>query len=160
MKSRIKDKYGRVSHGLADALINQGKGVVSIIVIGLDLARKGKHYAVAIDRMQEAILSRSVGSSPDDLRRLLHDVTEKGEDKDIHIVMEASGYAWLAPAQFFQAYGCRVYRIKAEKARDFRRYLHKHAKTDRIDAHSLAKLRFVEPRSLNELYIPDSQRFA
>jgi len=130
-----------------------------MLVIGLDLGRKSRHEAVVLDDMQKHVFSRKVASSTEDLQRLLTAARKHNCGGEIHVVMEATGMSWLVPTEFFRDASCRVYRVKADKAADFRRYLSKHTKTDEVDAVSLARMRFVEPDALEEVHLRDRERF-
>jgi len=131
-----------------------------VLVIGLDLGRKSKHQAVGVDMAHQEVFSRKVKSSRDDLERLLELADRYRGGGEIHVVMEATGMSWFLPAVFFANAGCRVYRVKADQAADFRGYLSKHTKTDQVDAASLARMRFVQPHSLEEVHLRDRQHFA
>jgi hypothetical protein len=43
--------------------------------------------------------------------------------------------SWLVPTEFFRNAGCRVYRMKADKAAAFRQYLSKHMAPTGPDVH-------------------------
>ncbi len=137
---------------------NLGRRFV-VLVIGLDLGRKSRHQAVVLDDMQREVFARQVTSSAEDLERLLRAVRRHERDGEIHVIMEATGMAWLVPVEFFKTAGCRVYRVRADNAADFRRYLSKHTKTDEVDAASLARMRFIEPNALEEVHLRDRERF-
>ncbi len=129
-------------------------------VIGLDLSTKATHHAVALNSPNKELVSRQVTSTEEDLQALLDDVEEQTPpEEEIHVVMEATGLTWYLPALFFQNQGCKVYKIQAQRAKAFRDYMSKHTKTDSIDADCLARFRFVEPRSLDEICFWDSEHF-
>lgn len=131
------------------------------IVIGIDLARKGKHKAFGLANPGEKIGSWCFDSRREDLEQILTEVQSECDEADtIHVVVEATGWSWLTVAQYFDGQRCRVYRIQAEKAQNFRKYLSKHTKNDRIDAKCLARLWYVEPGYLDEIYLRDQDRFA
>ena len=88
-----------------------------MLVIGLDLGRKSKHYAVGVDMAHQEVFSRKVKSSRVDLGWLLELADRYGGGGEIHVVMEATGMSWFLPAVFFVNAGCRV---KADQAADFR----------------------------------------
>jgi transposase len=54
-------------------------------------------------------------------------------------------------AVFFARRGHAVYRVKAA---DLRRFLRRHAKTDRVDAETLARMPLADPRGLQRLELP------
>jgi len=73
----------------------------------------------------------------------------------LEVVMEPTGPAWLPVAVFFTARGHRVFRVSSAKAADLRRFLSRHAKSNGIDADTLARLPLVDPAGLHPLELPD-----
>jgi hypothetical protein len=69
----------------------------------------------------------------------------------LEVVMEPTGPAWLPVAVFFAARGHRVFRVSSAKAADLRRFLSRHAKSNGIDADTLARLPLVDPAGLHPL---------
>ena len=63
----------------------------------------------------------------------------------LEVVIEPTGPAWLPIAVFFTARGHRVFRVSSAKAADLRRFLSRHAKSNGIDADTLARLPLVDP---------------
>ena len=57
--------------------------------------------------------------------------------------MEPTGPAWLPVAVFFTARGHLVFRVSSAKAADLRRFLSRHAKSNGIDADTLARKRHL-----------------
>jgi transposase len=78
----------------------------------------------------------------------------------LEVVIEPTGPAWLPIAVFFCARGHTVYRVSSAKAHDLRRFLHRHAKSNGIDADTLARLPLVDPAGLHPLDLPDAPRAA
>jgi transposase len=78
----------------------------------------------------------------------------------LEVVLEPTGPAWLPIAVFFIARGHTVYRVSSAKAADLRRFLSRHAKSNGIDADTLARLPLVDPAGLHPLELPDAQRAA
>lgn len=76
------------------------------------------------------------------------------------MVIEPTGPAWLPIAVFFTDRGHTVYRVASAKAADLRRFLSRHAKTNGIDADTLARLALLDPRSLHPLELPGPERAA
>ena len=72
----------------------------------------------------------------------------------LEVVMEPTGPAWLPVAVFFTARGYRVFRVASAKAADLRRFLSRHAKSNGIDADTLARLPLLAPESLQPLELP------
>ena len=67
----------------------------------------------------------------------------------LEVVLEPTGPAWLPIAVFFSARGHTVYRVSSAKAHDLRRVLSRHAKSNGIDADTLARLPLVDPAGLH-----------
>ena len=78
----------------------------------------------------------------------------------LEVVVEPTGPAWLPIAVFFAARGHTVYRVSSAKAHDLRRFLRRHAKSNGIDADTLARLPLVDPAGLHPLQLPDAARAA
>jgi transposase len=78
----------------------------------------------------------------------------------LEVVVEPTGPAWLPIAVFFSARGHTVYRVSSAKAHDLRRFLRRHAKSNGIDADTLARLPLVDPAGLQPLQLPDAARAA
>jgi transposase len=78
----------------------------------------------------------------------------------LEVVMEPTGPAWLPIAVFFTSRGHTVYRVSSAKAHDLRRVLSRHAKSNGIDADTLARLPLVDPAGLHPLQLPDAARAA
>jgi transposase len=78
----------------------------------------------------------------------------------LEVVMEPTGPAWLPIAVFFTARGHRVFRVSSAKAADLRRFLSRHAKSNGIDADTLARLPLLAPTSLHPLELPGAEAAA
>ena len=72
----------------------------------------------------------------------------------LEVVIEPTGPAWLPIAVFFTARGHRVFRVSSAKAADLRRFLSRHAKSNSIDADTLARLPLLAPDTLHPLELP------
>jgi transposase len=73
----------------------------------------------------------------------------------LEVVIEPTGPAWLPIAVFFINRGHRVYRVSSAESADLRRYLSKHAKTNGIDADTLARIPLFHPAGVKPLVLPD-----
>jgi len=78
----------------------------------------------------------------------------------LEVVIEPTGAAWLPIAVFFSARGHVVHRVSSAKAADLRRFLSRHAKSNSIDADTLARLPLVDPGGLRPLELPGAERAA
>lgn len=73
------------------------------------------------------------------------------EGTRLEVVIEPTGAAWLPIAVFFIPRGHTVYRVSSAKAADLRRFFSRHAKSNGIDADTLARLPLVDPGGLRPL---------
>jgi hypothetical protein len=78
----------------------------------------------------------------------------------LEVVIEPTGPAWLPIAVLFASRGHTVYRVSSAKAADLRRFLSRHAKSNGIDADTLARLPLLDPSGLRPLQLPDAPRAA
>ncbi len=78
----------------------------------------------------------------------------------LEVVIEPTGPAWLPIAVFFSRRGHVVHRVSSAKAADLRRFLSRHAKSNGIDADTLARLPLFDPTGLQPLELPSVERAA
>lgn len=78
----------------------------------------------------------------------------------LEVIFEPTGPAWLPVAVFFAARGHLVFRVASAKAADLRRFLSRHAKSNGIDAYTLARLPLIDPTGLRPLELPGSEAAA
>ena len=76
------------------------------------------------------------------------------------VVFEPTGPAWLPIAVFFARRGHDVYRVSSAKASDLRRFLRRHAKSNGIDAETLARMPLADPAGLRKLELPSADAAA
>src|SRR5215467_3210833 len=76
-------------------------------------------------------------------------------DLRLEVVTEPTGPAWLPIAVFFTGRGHTVYRVSSAKAADLRRFFSRHAKSNGIDAETLAGLPLADPGGLRPLRLPE-----
>lgn len=128
--------------------------------VGIDLSVSGMHRAEAIDAAGERCGHLSFGTSPEGLAALA-DLCFQDEGTPT-IVMEPTGLVCLPIMLFLKARcpGVKLVRAKEQKVAALRRVLRDHAKSDRIDALTLARLPFVDPEHLEPANIvsPEMQR--
>jgi len=74
----------------------------------------------------------------------------------LEVVIEPTGPAWLPVAVFFTGRGHSVYRVSSAKASDLRKFFSRHAKSNGIDADTLARLPLVAPAGPLELPGPEA----
>src|SRR5438034_33783 len=71
-----------------------------------------------------------------------------------------AGPAWLPDAVFFARRGHDGYRVSSAKAADLRRFLRRHAKSNGIDAETLARIPLADPGGLQRLELPGADAAA
>jgi Transposase len=76
------------------------------------------------------------------------------EGTQLAVVFEPAGPAWMPIAVFFARRGHAVFRVSSAKAAGLRRFLRWHAKTNGIDAETLARMPLAGPRDLQRLELP------
>ena len=132
-------------------------------IIGIDLAVRAAHKAVVLDPACNQFVGRQMSfrARPQDLDRVLKRA-RKGAPEDVRLVavLEATGMAWYPVAVYLEQQGVEVYRVNGQKTKDFRRFLWKHAGSDRIDSRVLAYLYTVAPNRLVRCPLPDGDLLA
>lgn len=78
----------------------------------------------------------------------------------LEVVVEPTGPAWLPIAVFFISRGHQVFRVSSAKASDLRKFLSRHAKSNGIDAETLARLPLMDPGGLHPLELPRAEAAA
>jgi transposase len=128
-------------------------------IIGLDLGIASEHTARVLTGDGEVVAKRKAIPTTESLRALEAAALEGAPPgTGLEIVMEPTGPAWLPIAVFFTSRGHRVFRVPSAKAHDMRRYFSRHAKSNSIDAESLAKLAIVDPDGLRLLELDSAER--
>jgi transposase len=125
-------------------------------IIGLDLAITSAHKALVMDEKGQALTPVfSVMSWPEELAGLIKRARQgEAEDSPLVVVMEPTGLVWLPVAIYLVRHEVTVYLVNSQQVSDLRRFYHKHAKSDRIDAKVLAKLYLVAQEKLHALRLP------
>ncbi|MGH2629945.1 MAG: IS110 family transposase [Actinomycetota bacterium] len=128
-------------------------------VVGLDLGISSAHTAVVLDPGGEQVCRRRCVPTVESFREL-EDAALRGapDGTRLEIVVEPTGPAWLPVAVFFGRRGHTVYRVSSAKAADLRRFFSRHAKSNAIDAVTLARLAFVDPGGLRPVELPGANR--
>jgi transposase len=75
------------------------------------------------------------------------------------IVLEPAGLPWLIVAVYLRSRhpDCRLVKARTQKVAALRRYLRGPVKSDRLDALTLAKMPFIDPEQLDEIYLPPAE---
>ena len=103
-------------------------------LLGIDLGITSDHTAVVVDDAGSvyARRARSTVASLAGLEAAALATAVLGTQ--LVVVIEPTGPAWLPVAVFFGRRGHTVLRVTSAKAADLRRFLARHAKSNRIDA--------------------------
>jgi transposase len=124
-------------------------------LVGIDLGIASRH-SVRVLEADGRVVSRS--SCVPTVQSL--SAVEQGalagaaEGTRLAVVFEPTGPAWMPIAVFFARRGHAVYRVSSAKAADLRRFLRRHAKSNGIDAETLARMPLADPRGLQQLELP------
>jgi len=121
--------------------------------VGIDLGVRSNHHAVVFDGARQRGKGFSFTTSKEGFEKLLKRATEDF-DGPVHFVFEPTGLSWVPLGAHLKGKGHRAYRVKPQKASDLRKFLHKHTKSDQIDAASLARLPQIDPVGVHEMVIP------
>jgi transposase len=130
-------------------------------LVGIDLGIATAHTVRVLDGEGTIVAKRKAWPTAESLAAV-ETVALAGcpDGTRLEVVIEPTGPAWLPVAVFFTARGHRVFRVSSQKAADLRRFLSRHAKSNGIDADTLARLPLVDPRGLAPLVLPSADRAA
>jgi len=129
--------------------------------IGLDLAVQAAHKAVVLDeRGHFCTPILTVHTRPSELDLLLARACEGAPSAEVQVVMEPTGMAWFPIAAYYARQAVPICLVNSQEVADLRRYYQRHAKSDRIDARVLARLRLVNPAKLHRLVLPSATALA
>lgn len=129
--------------------------------IGIELGVATAHKAIVADE-QGTYITRLLTVSPraGDLDSLLARARQGAAAPELQAVMEPTGMAWFPIASYLLRKEVTVYLVSGQQVKDFRRFLKKHAKSDRVDARVLVKLPQVNPEGLHRLRLADGPTLA
>lgn len=124
--------------------------------VGIDL-HQGRHRARCLDDRAQPCDSFSFQTTPEGLATLEERVFRDGANPII--VLEPAGLPWLMVAVYLRSRhpDCRLVKAKTQKVAALRRYLRGPVKTDHLDALTLAKMPFIDPEQLDEIYLPPAE---
>lgn len=126
-------------------------------IIGVDLGIATSHHAVVVDETGTVKHRQRLRSTASDLRRLMEMASRDATDVRLEVVFEPTGVSWWPVAVFFRRHGHAVFRVSSVKAAKLREALSEKAKTNGIDAMTLAKLAVFDPAGLTELFLPEAE---
>jgi transposase len=128
-------------------------------IAGIDLGIASAHTVVVLTGDGTEVCRRRCVPTAESLGWIEQQALQGApEGTTLEVVLEPTGPAWLAPTVFFGRRGHAVYRVSSQKASDLRRFLHRHAKSNSIDAATLARLAIVDPESLRPVELPGADR--
>jgi transposase len=124
--------------------------------VGIDF-HQGLHQARCLDERAQLCDGFSFRTTLQGLATLEERIFRDGSNPIV--VFEPMGLAWLIVAAYLRARhpNCRLVKAKGQKVAALRRYLRGSAKSDRIDALTLAKMPFIDPEQLGEVYLPPAE---
>jgi len=130
-------------------------------LVGIDLGIATAHTVRVLDGEGTTVAKRKAWPTAESLTAVEAAALAGCPDGTLlEVVIEPTGPAWLPIAVFFTARGHRVFRVSSQKAADLRRFLSRHAKSNGIDADTLARLPLFDPAGLRPLVLPGAERAA
>ena len=130
-------------------------------LVGIDLGIATAHTVRVLDGEGATVARRRAWPAVESLAAVEEAALAGCPDGTrLEVVIEPTGPAWLPIAVFFSARGHTVFRVSSQKAADLRRFLSRHAKSNGIDADTLARLPLFDPAGLAPLVLPGAERAA
>jgi len=130
-------------------------------LVGIDLGIASRHSVRVLEADGRAVCRSSCVPAAESLARLEQAALAGApEGTRLAVVFEPTGPAWLPIAVFFARRGHDVYRVSSAKAADLRRFLRRHAKSNGIDAETLARIPLADPGGLQPLELPGANAAA
>src|SRR6266540_3629177 len=128
-------------------------------LLGIDLGVTTAHTVAILDQAGQVLGRRRCRPTVESLEAV-EAAALRGTPAGtrLEVVVEPTGAAWLPVAVFFAGRGHTVFRVPSAKAADLRRFLSRHAQSNRIDAETLARLPLVDPGGLQPLELPSGSR--
>lgn len=128
-------------------------------LVGIDLGIATAHTVAIIDEASRLIFRRRCSPNVESFERVEQAaLAGMPEGSRLDVVMEPTGAAWWPVAVFFINRGHNVFRVSSVKAFDLRRFLSRHAKSNSIDAETLAKLAVIDRDNLVPLKLPTADQ--
>jgi transposase len=127
-----------------------------IYSVGIDL-HQGSHRARCLDERAQICDGFTFQTTPEGLTKLEERIFRDGANPIV--VLEPAGLPWLMVAAYLRSQrpDCRLVKAKMQKVAALRRYLRGPVKSDRLDALTLAKMPFIDPEQLIEIYLPPAE---
>ena len=128
---------------------------VSRRLVGIDLGIASRHSVRVLEADGQVVCRSSCVPTVESLAAVERAALAGApEGTRLEVVFEPTGPAWMPVAVFFARRGHSVYRVSSAKAADLRRFLRRHAKSNGIDAETLARMPLADPRGLQQLELP------
>ncbi len=129
---------------------------MTIHSVGIDF-HQGQHRVRCLDDRAQSCDSFSFQTSPEGLATLEEHIFK--DSSNPVVVFEPAGIPWLTVAAYLRSQhpGCRLVKAKMQKVVALRKYLRGPVKSDRIDALTLAKMPFIDPEQMEEVYLPPAE---
>jgi transposase len=124
-------------------------------LMGIDLGIASRHSVRVLEADGQVVCRSSCVPTVESLI-LVESAALAGapDGTKLAVVFEPTGPAWMPIAVFFARRGHSVYRVSSAKAADLRRFLRRHAKSNGIDAETLARMPLADPAGLQQLELP------
>jgi transposase len=124
-------------------------------LVGIDLGIASRHSVRVLEADGQVVCRSSCVPTVESLA-LVEQTALAGapEGTKLVVVFEPTGPAWMPIAVFFARRGHSVCRVSSAKAADLRKFLHRHAKSNGIDAETLARIPLADPGGLQQLELP------
>ena len=124
--------------------------------VGIDF-HQGLHRVRCLDEQAQACDGFGFQTTPEGLITLEERIFK--DSSNPIIVFEPAGIPWLTVAAYLRSRhpDCRLVKAKMQKVAALRKYLKGPVKSDRIDALTLAKMPFIDPEQLEEVYLPSAE---
>jgi Transposase len=130
-------------------------------LVGIDLGIISAHTVRVLDSDGGVVCRRKAVPTADSLLEVERAaLAGAAPGTCLEVVLEPTGPSWLPIAVCFTRRGHTVYRVSSAKAHDLRRVLSRQAKSNGIDADTLARLPLVDPAGLHPLGLPSAERAA
>ncbi len=124
-------------------------------LVGIDLGIASRHSVRVLEADGRAVCRSSCVPTVESLTLVERAALAGAPDgTTLAVVFEPTGAAWMPVAVFFASRGHTVYRVSSAKAADLRKFLRRHAKSNGIDAETLARIPLADPGGLQRLELP------
>ena len=130
--------------------------------VGVDLGVTAKHKAQVLDEQGKKIVPNfSFHTSYEELDALCQKALKDAvQGTKLRFICEPTEMSWFPLAIYAKINNHEIVRVKAHKAHDLRKYFQRHKKNDKLDAKVLAVMPMIDDKAIEEIYLPDAERFA